>query len=80
MTRIPAPKDDYILGLAQMEPLNAAYEQVTNGQIESSHSTLTIEDDKPSPGGDANGLWKGCPETPLTKWGIALTRKAPPKT
>jgi hypothetical protein len=40
---------------------------------------LTIDDDEPCPGGDANGLWKGLPEMPLTRCGIVLARKAPPK-
>ena len=43
------------------------------------HSTLTVEDDKPMPDGDANGLWNGFPETPFIKCGIALVRNAPPK-
>jgi len=34
---------------------------------------------EPFPGGDANGLWKGRPETPFTKCGTAFARKAPPK-
>jgi hypothetical protein len=34
---------------------------------------------KPSPGGDANGLWKGLPEIPLARWGSVFARKAPPK-
>jgi len=38
-----------------------------------------VAEDKPTPGGDAKGLWKGCPEIPLTKWGKVLARKAPPK-
>jgi len=42
-------------------------------------STLTVEEDKPSPGGDANGLWNGCPEIPLPRWGRVFARKAPPK-
>ena len=41
--------------------------------------TFTIAQDKPSPGGDANGLWNGCPIIPLTKCGMALAKNAPPK-
>jgi hypothetical protein len=41
--------------------------------------TLTVEEERPIPGGDAKGLWKGFPETPLTKWGIAFVRNAPAK-
>jgi hypothetical protein len=40
---------------------------------------LIVDDDKPCPGGDANGLWNGLPEMPFTKCGIVFARKAPPK-
>jgi len=40
---------------------------------------LTIEEDKPTPGGDAKGLWKACPEIPLPRWGTAFARNAPPE-
>src|SRR3954451_7010910 len=40
---------------------------------------LTIELDKPWPGGFAKGDWNGSPLRPATRWGIALVRKAPPK-
>jgi len=43
------------------------------------HATLTVEDESPWPDGLANGLWKGSPMKPLTTWGIALERNAPPK-
>jgi hypothetical protein len=43
------------------------------------HSTFTVEDESPWPGGLANGLWKGRPITPLTKCGMAFVKKAPPK-
>ena len=43
------------------------------------HNTLTVEEDSPSPGGLANGLWNGCPVTPLTQCGIALQKRQPPK-
>src|SRR5512144_588914 len=42
-------------------------------------STFTTGDDRPCPGGDANGLGNGRPETPLVKCGTELTRKAPAK-
>jgi hypothetical protein len=41
--------------------------------------TLTNEEDKPTPGGDAKGLWNACPEIPLPRWGKVLARNAPPK-
>jgi hypothetical protein len=40
---------------------------------------LTVEEDKPIPGGDAKGLWKACPEIPLPRWGRVFARNAPPK-
>jgi hypothetical protein len=43
------------------------------------HRTFTVEDDKPTPGGDAKGLWNACPEIPLMKWGSMFARNAPPK-
>jgi hypothetical protein len=43
------------------------------------HNTFTVEDDRPSPGGDANGLWNGCPEIPFPRCGSVFARKAPPK-
>jgi len=43
------------------------------------HKTLTIDEDKPTPGGEAKGLWNACPETPLPRWGRAFARNTPPK-
>jgi hypothetical protein len=43
------------------------------------HKTLTVEEDRPTPGGDAKGLWKACPEIPLPRWGRAFARNTPPK-
>jgi len=43
------------------------------------HRTFTAGDDCPLPGGDAKGDGNERPETPWTKCGIALTKKAPPK-
>ncbi len=40
-------------------------------------STLTVGEDSPLPGGEANGVGNLCPQTPLTKCGTAFTRKAP---
>ncbi|RXH55835.1 hypothetical protein GRAN_2692 [Granulicella sibirica] len=43
------------------------------------HRALMVEDESPSPGGFANGLWNGCPMVPLTKCGTAFAKKIPPK-
>jgi hypothetical protein len=43
------------------------------------HRTFTVEEDRPSPGGDAKGLWKECPETPFPRCGRVFARKPPPK-
>ena len=42
-------------------------------------STLTVEDDRPSPEGFANGLCNGRPIMPLTRCGTAFVKNAPPK-
>jgi hypothetical protein len=42
-------------------------------------TTFTVEEESPSPGGEANGLWNGCPVIPATKCGTAFVRNAPPK-
>ena len=72
-------KGEHMVGLAQVKPPYAADKQVGNHQIEEAPKTLTIEDDKPTPGGDANGLWNECPEIPFPRWGNVFARKAPPK-
>jgi len=43
------------------------------------HNTLTKGVDKPLPGGLENGVGNLSPQTPLTKCGIALDKKAPEK-
>jgi hypothetical protein len=43
------------------------------------HRTFTVAEDNPTPGGDANGLWKAFPEIPLPRWGRLFARNAPPK-
>ena len=75
----PSPQRHDIRGRTQIEVAHAAGQQVSDGEVKKPHSTLTVEEDSPSPGGLANGLWKGRPITPLTKCGTALARKAPPK-
>jgi len=39
--------------------------------------TLTNEEDKPTPGGEAKGLWNACPEIPLPRWGKVLAGMRP---
>jgi hypothetical protein len=68
-----------VLSLAQIEASDTTDEQVADGKVKEAQRTFTIAEDKPTPGGDAKGLWKGCPDTPLTKWGTLFARNAPPK-
>jgi hypothetical protein len=72
-------EDDHVLGIPQLEPSHATHEQIADGQVQQTPQALTVEEDSPSPGGDANGLWNGCPEIPLPKCGSVFARKAPPK-
>ncbi len=65
--------------LTQIEAADTADEQIADGKVEEPHKTLTIAEDKPSPGGEAKGLWKACPEIPLPKWGRLFARNMPPK-
>jgi hypothetical protein len=44
-------------------------------RLKAPHSTLTVGDESPWPGGEANGLGNARPDTPFTKWGTALTRR-----
>ena len=48
-------------------------------RLKSSQAVFSTDDDSPSPGGDANGLWNGPPETPATRCGMVFARNAPPK-
>jgi hypothetical protein len=43
------------------------------------HIILTIGAESPCPGGSANGVGKGLPEIPFTKWGTAFARNIPAK-
>jgi hypothetical protein len=43
------------------------------------HKTFTVDEERPSPGGFAKGVWKGRPSMPLTRCGMTLARKIPPK-
>ena len=70
---------DDVLRLAQVERPTRATRRYATTRLSDPHKTLTVDDDSPSPGGLANGLWNGLPEMPLTRCGIALARNAPPK-
>ena len=41
------------------------------------HRTLTIAEDRPTPGGEAKGLWKAFPDIPLPRWGGVREECAP---
>ncbi len=43
------------------------------------HSTFTVDEDRPSPGGVANGVWNGRPSAPASRCGTAFIRNTPPK-
>ncbi len=47
--------------------------------LKSAQKTLTVGDDKPFPGGFANGVGKGSPEIPWMKWGTAFAKNVPAK-
>ncbi len=75
----PEPQGNHVLRLAQLEPANADHQQVSHHQVEHSPQHVITDDDKPCPGGDANGLWNGLAEMPFTRCGMVFARKAPPK-
>jgi hypothetical protein len=68
-----------VAGRPQCEIADAADQEISDHEVEEAQSMLTVEVDRPSPGGFANGDWNGSPIRPATTWGIALVRKAPPK-
>jgi len=43
------------------------------------HITLIVGAESPCPGGSANGVGKGLPEIPFTKWGTEFARNIPAK-
>ena len=74
------PEDNHVLGLAQIEAADSTDEQVGYDKIE--EAPQDIDQSRRTsrlPGGDAKGLWKACPETPLPRWGKVFARNAPPK-
>ena len=54
-------------------------QQIGKHEVQEAPQTMTVEDDKPLPGGLANGVWKARPEIPLPMCGTLLARNAPPK-
>jgi hypothetical protein len=46
-----------VRGLAQIEAADTTDEQVCDDKVEETPRTLTVDDDRPTPGGDAKGLW-----------------------
>ena len=73
------PKDKHVPGITQIEAADTTDEQIADGKVEEAHRTLTIAEDKPTPGGEAKGLWKAFPDIPLPRWGRVFVRNAPPK-
>ena len=65
--------------VADVELPDVAHQKVPATALSVPQSTLTIGEDYPLPGGESNGVGNLRPDTPLTKCGTALTRKAPPK-
>ncbi len=47
-------------------------------RLKKPQTMLMREEDRPSPRGLANGLWKARPIVPLTKCGTALASTRPP--
>ena len=65
--------------LAEIEIADATHQKVPDDDVDEPQRTFDVDDDSPTPGGEANGLWNGFPETPFTKCGIAFARNAPAK-
>jgi hypothetical protein len=57
-------------------PLKSKYPTV---MLNKPHITLIVGVESPCPGGSANGVGKGLPEIPFTKWGTAFARNIPAK-
>jgi hypothetical protein len=68
-----------MLGLPQIEAADSTDQQVGDDKIEEAPQDIHPCGDKPTPGGEAKGLWKAFPETPLPRCGKVFARKAPPK-
>src|ERR1022692_4619277 len=79
MIRMPAPRTSTCWVLRRLKLPTRQTRRYPTARLKRPHRTLTIAEDKPSPGGDAKGLWKACPEIPLPRWGRLFARNAPPK-
>ena len=58
---------NHMLCLPKVEFPYPENEQVATTRLSIPQSTFTVDNDRPSPGGDANGDWNGLPETPVTR-------------
>ena len=57
-----------MLRVAQVKDADAADENISYREVEEGPKlTLTVGEERPSPGGVANGLWKAIPEIPWTR-------------
>ena len=65
--RIPAPRTTACGVLRRSKAPTRQTSTYATATLKIPHNTLTVDDDNPSPGGDANGLWSGCPEIPLPR-------------
>ena len=79
MIRIPAPKTSTCFVLRKSKVPTRQTSRYPTAMLKNPQRTLTVDDYRPMPGGEAKGLWKAFPEVPLPKWGIALARNAPAK-
>jgi hypothetical protein len=77
--KAPGSHDEHVGDAADLENADPAHEKVADHCVRCAQSTFAIGEDNPLPGGEANGVGNERPETPWTKCGMALTRKAPPK-
>ncbi len=78
MVSIPA-KNTSNKRLTSKETLLALKRRNPVMRLANAHSVFVRGEDKPLPGGFANGVGKALPETPCTKWGIAFNKKTPAK-
>ena len=48
-------------------------------RLNSAHTTLTVDEESPLPGGLAKGVGNLFPQIPCTKWGTTFAKNAPAK-
>ena len=75
----PRPNANRVVRGAQVEAAERTSSTHATSALKKPQTMLTVDDDRPSPGGVANGLWNARPMEPATTWGMAFNRKAPPK-